>query len=402
MRPIGVGEMARRIIGKSILATINDDIQKAAGPLQLCAGQEARCEAAVHAVHQMFESPDAEATILVDAKNAFNSLNRENALRNIQHLCPSLSTVLINSYREDVNLFIDGETLISAEGTTQGDLLAMAMYAIGIPPLIKSLSSEGIAQTWYADDSAACGDLKHIRDWWDHLVKVGPNYGNALKTWLIVKEGKLDEAKTTFEGTGINITLEGKRYLGAALGTSSFVTSYVQDRVSEWVKEVEKLSTFAVSQPHAAHSAFTHGVTSRRTFLVRTCPDVGHLLQPLEDAIRHKFIPALTGQCAPNDTERELLALPVRLGGLGIINPAQLTSFQHTSSKEVTAPLVTLILQQSTTYPTNCKELQKRAKSTAHNNRRQHDTTSANALFNKLPKCQQRALEASKEKGASS
>jgi hypothetical protein len=267
-----------------------------------------------------------------------HSLNRENALRNIQHLCPSLSTVLINSYREDVNLFIDGETLISAEGTTQGDLLAMAMYAIGIPPLIKSLSSEGIAQTWYADDSAACGDLKHIRDWWDHLVKVGPNYGNALKTWLIVKEGKLDEAKTTFEGTGINITLEGKRYLGAALGTSSFVTSYVQDRVSEWVKEVEKLSTFAVSQPHAAHSAFTHGVTSRWTFLVRTCPDVGHLLQPLEDAIRHKFIPALTGQCAPNDTERELLALPVRLGGLGIINPAQLTSFQHRKLRPLLLP----------------------------------------------------------------
>ena len=128
------------------------------------------------------------------------------------------------------------------------------------------------------------------------------------------------------------------------LGTSSFVTSYVQDRVSDWVKEVEKLSTFAVSQPHAAHSAFTHGVTSRWTFLVRTCPDVGHLLQPLEDAIRHKFIPALTGQCAPNDTEHELLALPVRLGGLGIINPVQLTSFQHTSSKKVTAPLVTLIL----------------------------------------------------------
>ena len=74
------------------------------------------CEAAVHAVRQMFES--AEAVILVDA---FNSLNRENALRNIQHLCPSLSTVLINTYHEDVHLFIDGETLMSEEGTTQGD-----------------------------------------------------------------------------------------------------------------------------------------------------------------------------------------------------------------------------------------------------------------------------------------
>ena len=177
IRPIGIGETARRIIGKAILTTIRDDIQKVAGPLQLLAGQEAGCEAAVHAVRQMFESPDAEAVILVDASNAFNSLNRENALRNIQHLCPSLSTVLINTYREDVHLFIDGETFMSEEGTTQGDPLAMAMYAIGILPLIRSLSNESIKQVWYADDSAACGDLTHLRSWWDRLAEIGPKYG---------------------------------------------------------------------------------------------------------------------------------------------------------------------------------------------------------------------------------
>ena len=124
----------------------------------------------------------------------------------------------------------------------------MAKYAIDF----QSLSNEDTTRTWYADDSAACGGLKHIRAWSVHLVEVGPNYGyepNALiKTWLMVKESKLEEAKTTFEGTGINITLDGKRYLGVALGTRSFVTSYVQDRVSEWVKDMEQMSTFAVSQ----------------------------------------------------------------------------------------------------------------------------------------------------------
>ena len=142
MRPIGIGETARRIVGKAILTTIRDDIQEAAGPLQLCAGQEAGCEAAVHAVRQMFESPDTEAAILVDASNAFNSLNRENALRNIQHLCPSLSTVLINTYREDVHLFIDGETLLSEEGTTQGDPLAMPSHSVGTEPPLQPLEGE--------------------------------------------------------------------------------------------------------------------------------------------------------------------------------------------------------------------------------------------------------------------
>ena len=80
VKPIGIGAKARRTIGKAILTTIRDDIQEAAGPLQLCAGQEVGCEAAGHTMHQMFESPDVEAAILVNASNAFNSLNRENAL----------------------------------------------------------------------------------------------------------------------------------------------------------------------------------------------------------------------------------------------------------------------------------------------------------------------------------
>ena len=97
--------------------------------------QQAGCEAAVHAMSSLYDSQTTEAILLVDANNAFNSLNREVALRNIQHLCPSLSVVLINTYCEDIDLFVDGATLLSTEGTTQGDPLAMAMYGIGILPL---------------------------------------------------------------------------------------------------------------------------------------------------------------------------------------------------------------------------------------------------------------------------
>jgi len=38
VRPIGVGETVRRLIAKVVLSVIHDDIQAAAGPLQLCAG----------------------------------------------------------------------------------------------------------------------------------------------------------------------------------------------------------------------------------------------------------------------------------------------------------------------------------------------------------------------------
>lgn len=50
VRPIGVGETLRRLISKAILRVTRDVIQKAVGNLQLCAGQEAACEAGIHAM----------------------------------------------------------------------------------------------------------------------------------------------------------------------------------------------------------------------------------------------------------------------------------------------------------------------------------------------------------------
>ena len=81
----------RCIIRKVIATALSNDIQGATGPLQVCTGQLSGCEAAVHAIHQVFQSPSTEGVILVDACNAFNSLNRETALRNILHLCPPLA-----------------------------------------------------------------------------------------------------------------------------------------------------------------------------------------------------------------------------------------------------------------------------------------------------------------------
>ena len=121
VHPIGIGETARRIIAKAILTVTRMDIQKAAGSLQLSAGQISGIEAAVHAVDSLFQQQETEAILLVDASNAFNSLNCLSALHNICRLCPSLATALINSYRAPTKLFVDGDVLYSSEGTTQGD-----------------------------------------------------------------------------------------------------------------------------------------------------------------------------------------------------------------------------------------------------------------------------------------
>lgn len=134
IRPIGIGEVSRRIIGKVIMKCAKQDLQSAMGSLQLCTGQDAGCEAAVHAMAHVYNAEDTEAVIFVDAANAFNRLNRQVTLRNTQVICPALAPILINTYRNPAWLFVDGDRMLPKEGTTQGDPLAMAMYAIGTQP----------------------------------------------------------------------------------------------------------------------------------------------------------------------------------------------------------------------------------------------------------------------------
>ena len=135
VRPIGVGEVLWRIIGKAILSVIKPEILSSAGNLQLCAGQAGGCEAAVHAMSDIFEEEETDALLLVDADNAFNSLNRRVLLHIIQYLCPPIAIYIRNCYSVQSRLFVLGGTEISSsEGTTQGDPLAMPVYAIGITP----------------------------------------------------------------------------------------------------------------------------------------------------------------------------------------------------------------------------------------------------------------------------
>jgi hypothetical protein len=404
VRPIGVGETLRRLIGKVVLQIAKEDIVKVVGSRQLCAGQDAACEAGIHAMRGIFEDETTEAVLLVDASNAFNSLNRQVTLRNVRILCPILAPILINTYRGEAMLFIGGDHILSREGTTQGDPLAMIMYAIGTLPMICRMK-EDVIQAWYADDASAGGALATLRKWWDKLVKIGEQYGyypNASKTWLIVKEEHANAAEDHFRHTGIRMSIDGHRHLGAALGSRHFVNDFVRSKMAEWVTEVKNLSDVALTHPQAAYAVFTHGLTSKWTFIMRTVPNIEDEFQPLEDAIRCYFLPALTGRPCFSDTERELLALPARHRGLGILNPTKYAKSQFLSSSCVSTPLVSLICQGNSNYSEDIQAQQRQAKAMVRSENRKYAIDEAENVRAKLSGSEQLAMDQASEKGASS
>ena len=79
-----------------------------------------------------------------------------------------------------------------------------------------------VTQVWYADDACACGSIVQLHHWWERLCRIGPGYGyfvNAEKTWFLTKSAFQSAAVAQFIGTGVNVTCEGRPYLGAAIGT---------------------------------------------------------------------------------------------------------------------------------------------------------------------------------------
>ena len=353
-------------------------------------------------MRSIFDEDSSEAILMVDAKNAFNSLNRQTALRNIDISCPAMSHIFINTYRSGIELFVGGETLLSLEGTTQGDPLAMAMYAIASMPLIHHVSTTNANQAWYADDASAAGKLTALRQWWDKLESSGPAFGyvvNPSKTWLLVKPDLLEEGQIAFANTDVQVTTTGTRYLGSVLGTHSFIEEFVSVKATRWASEIKQLSEVAHTQPHAAYCAFTHGLRSEWNFLARTTPDITHLLQPLENVIQKSFLPALTGRNAPSTEERDLLALPARLGGLGITNPTTLEQ-EYAHSTLISRPLSDLIITQQTELG-DAPLTQQQAKSTVRIERKKEQSANANETIGKLSDNLRRATELASEKGVS-
>ena len=166
----------------------------------------------------------------------------------------------------------------------------MPMYALATIPLIKKLYCHlgDVSQVWYADDTSAAGKIDRLQEWWSQLVSQGPKFGyfpNATKTWLVTKQKHYATATTFFANTGVQVTSEARPYIGAAIGTEDFVMSHVKNRVTKWTKELDSLAAIALSQPHAAHAAFTHGLPSKWFYLSHTIQGIGSLLQPLETII---------------------------------------------------------------------------------------------------------------------
>ena len=124
----------------------------------------------------------------------------------------------------------------------------------------------------------------------------------------------MQEAQRLFSNTGIKLTTDVQRHLGAAIGTSNFGAQCATEKVTKRCNELHRLANFAKTQPHAAYSAFTHSILGQYTYFTRTIPGICNLIKPVDDVIRLELVPALLNPIVP-EVDPQLYSLPLCHGG---------------------------------------------------------------------------------------
>ena len=337
-------------------------------------------------------------------------MNRAVALHNIQYLCPPIATYLLNTYRSPTRLFVSGGgEILSREGTTQGDPLAMHWYSVNTVMLINELSYNitNVKQVWLADDAVGAGKLHDLQLWYKRLIEIGKRYGYFVKEskcWLIVKSQQLEnEAKKTF-GKTVNISSEGMRHLGSVIGSENYREKYCGELVNNWVKQLKNLCDVAVTQPQAAYTAYAKGFKSKFTYYLRTIENIESYIEPVDTVISEQFLPTLFGLNNLSSGLHSVLSLKPSDGGLGIPCLAEEAKKQFESSVTVSKIHVNSILHQETIMQTHDSEgnnldcLKSRDRTKKENYRKQHQKSIIEVL---PPETKPFVIQAA-EKGASS
>ena len=199
------------------------------------------------------------------------------------------------------------------EGTTQGDPLAMAMYGIGVIPLIELMQKPNVTQKRYADDGNAAGGLRSLRAKLDNLNVHGKAFGYNVKPSkcrLILKENRRDSAIKIFEGTNITM-VDGLRVLGSVIGTLSACDKYMESEIEKTATLTETVPKTAKTSPQNACSYYTKGVQNKLSFLKRTFLEAFKKMDEFEKNKSQQLLPSITGENHITDDDCNLFALPL-------------------------------------------------------------------------------------------
>ena len=132
----------------------------------------------------------------------------------------------------------------------------------------------------------------------------------------------------------------GDKYLGGYIGYEDGRALHTAAKVQTWTRGLNNLARVAEMKPQAHYRCLTSFALHWSTYYQRTVVISTDELNPLEEAVRLTSIPSITGQTtALTDSERKMLELPARKGGLGILNVSSTAEPNYKTAQKATSHL---------------------------------------------------------------
>jgi hypothetical protein len=149
--PIAIGNCLRRLTSKLACFQTRNIVNSYLSSHQLGVATKLGCEAAIYTTRTFVNNDQNRSKVLLklDFKNAFNSVERDCILKEVQCHTPLLYSYLYQCCRNPSSLFF-GDHLISSVGAQQGDPCGPMIFSLAIQPIILSLDSQ--MNIWYLDD----------------------------------------------------------------------------------------------------------------------------------------------------------------------------------------------------------------------------------------------------------
>jgi hypothetical protein len=298
IRPIAIGNCLRKLTSKLACFQSRNIVNSYLSPHQLGVATKLGCEAAILTTRTFVNNDQNRGR---DFKNAFNSVERDCILKEVQCHTPLLYTYLYQCYRNPSTLFFSDRLISSFVGAQQGDPCVPMIFSLAIQPIILSLDSQ--LNIWYLDDGTLADYPGVVLSDFKEVINLSRKIGfelnfNKCEIFCCCEDTDLKVIKE-FQNLapGIKICDRGSLSL---LGSPIFDQGF-KNTVEKTIITVENLLNKA--EFLSRHVAYT---------LIKNClfiPKFNFLLRTTPFWKFSNYV---------NSIDSSLKSLPIRFGGLGI------------------------------------------------------------------------------------
>lgn len=227
----------------------------------------------------------------------------------------------------------------ATSGVHQGDPLGPLLFALAVHPLVLSLRARfpNLIQAWFLDDGSVLGAGEEVSGVLGTVIREGPQYGVFLnlpktKVWW----PQLSARVVASLPSGIGACLaQGVRLLGGVVSTSAdFVRQFVHDKAVQVCLLMDRLAELADPQSELLLLRACVGVCKLLHVLRCTPPSLVDRGVEVFDASLHLALRRIAvgdgGGFGP--LQDELAALPLCMGGLGVLRGSDIQPYAFLAS----------------------------------------------------------------------